>query len=127
MTRALILAVAFAVASPVVAQVPPVPRPGEAPFDYNRYEADRNRDEMQRLRADADRREAFARELEAEARLRSQRIQAARRPEPIQPRGYPILRSPEEERAARQAATARRQAVAAGVGQIDAWLDRPTP
>jgi hypothetical protein len=34
------------------------------------------------------------------------------------------LRSPEEERALRQSATERRRATEAGVGQIDAWLDR---
>lgn len=128
MTRAFILAVAFAVATPVVAQVPPyVPRPGEAPFDYNRYQADQNRAEMERLRAQADQREASARQLETEARLRSLRIQAARPPEPVQPPGTRILRSPEEERATRRAATARRQTTAAGVGQIDAWLDRSRP
>lgn len=128
MTKALTLALLFALAAPAAAQaqtVPPPIRPGEAPFDYNRYQADQNRLEMERLRAQADQREAYARQLEAEARERSQRIQAARLPEPVLPENARILRSPEEERARRQSATARREAVAAGVSQIDNWLDRP--
>lgn len=130
MTQALTLALLIALAAPVVAQaqtVPPPVRPGQAPFDGNRYQADQNRLEMERLRVQADQREAFARQLEADARQRSERLQAARQAEPIPPPASHHLRSPQEERAARQAATARRQAVAAGVGQIDAWLDRPSP
>lgn len=126
MTKALVIAVAFAVATPAGAQVPPyAPRPGEPAVDYNRYQADQNRLEMERLRAQADQREAQARQMETEARLRRLRIEAARQPEPIQPETRRRLRTPEEERAARQAATARREATAAGVGQIDHWLDRP--
>ncbi len=127
MTKALTFALLIALSAPVAAraQIAPPTRPGEAPFDYNRYASDQNRLEMERLRAEADQREAAARQMETEARLRSLRIQAARQPEPVQPPPSRILRSPQEERAARQAATARREATAAGVGQIDAWLDRP--
>lgn len=127
MTRALIIAAVLACAAPAAAQTVPPIRPGQAPLDYGRYQADQNRLEMERLRLQADQREAFARQLETEGRLRSLQIQAARRPEPILPPGSRILRSPEEERARRHAATARGQAAAADASQIDAWLDRPTP
>lgn len=108
---ALILVSAFA--APAAAQV--VPYPGATPLDQHRYE-------IQRLRAEADRREAEARlyQLETQARLRE--VEAARQPplpvEPYRPT------TPEQARAAREAATARRQSVTAGTTQIDSWLDR---
>jgi len=127
MTRLSALAILLALAAPAAAsaQVWEPPRPGQAPVDYNRYQADQNRYEMERLRAQADQREAFARQLESEAAQRRQQIESARQPAPAPASDYRGLRSLEEERAARQAATASRQATADGVGQIDAWLDRP--
>ncbi len=126
MTQALILALSLALAAPAAAQVPPPPpRPGMPAIDYNRYLADQNRYETERLRAQAERREAFARQLESEARLRRLQVEAARPPEPVLPETARRLRPPEQERAARRSATDRRQATAAGVGQIDDWLDRP--
>ena len=109
---ALILFSAFA--APAAAQV--VPFPGATPLDQHRYET-------QRLRAEADRREAEARlyRLEAQARLRE--VEAARQP-PLYVEPYRPLGTPEQERAAREAATARRQSVTAGTTQIDSWLDR---
>ena len=118
----LTLAVA-AIAGPAVAQTaPPYRSPGA---DLHRYQADQHRYEIDRLRARADQREAFARQLQLESRLNRLEVEAARQPEPIQPSPYRNLRSPEEERDVREAATERRRATAAGVSQIDAWLDRP--
>ena len=120
-------AVLLLAAAPVQAQIPPgwQPRPGAPAFDRNRYQADQHRYEMERLRAQADQREAIARQQQMEARFNRQRIEAARQAEPLQPEPSPALRSPEEERTLRQSGEARRRALAAGVGQIDAWLDRP--
>lgn len=124
MTR--ILAVTTAVAAfalPAMAQVAPTAH--QLPPGHARYQADQHRFEMDRLRARADQREAFARQLELETRLNRLEIEAARQPEPVQPPAWRTLRTPEDERAAREAATRRLRATAAGVGQIDAWLDRP--
>ncbi|HWQ87568.1 hypothetical protein [Brevundimonas sp.] len=125
--RRALAAVLLLAAAPVQAQVPQTwqPRPGVPAFDQDRYQADQHRYEMERLRAQADQREAFARQQETEARLNRQRLEAARQPEPVQPPPVRVLRSPEEERALRRSAEERRRALANGVGQIDAWLDRP--
>ena len=124
MTRLLILAGLLA-AAPAVAQTPPAwVRPGAA-VDVHRQQADQHRYEMDRLRVQADRREAEARRLETEARLRRMEIEAARQTELPREPAVRALRSPEEERALRESATRRRQAVAGGASQIDAWLDRP--
>lgn len=122
--RVLAVAVLLA-AAPAAAAQTWQPRPGASAVDPHRYQADQHRLEMDRLRIQADQREALARQLALETRLNRQRIEAARQPEPVQPLVGRTLRSPEQERAARQAATLRRQSAAAGVGQIDAWLDRP--
>jgi hypothetical protein len=103
-----------ALAAPAAAQV--VPYANATPLEQHRYET-------QRLRAEADRRAADARlhQLETQARLRE--VEAARQPplyvEPYRPPG-----TPEQERAAREAATVRRQSVVTGATQIDDWLDR---
>ena len=124
MTRLIALAVLLS-AAPAAAQNPPAyTRPGE-PADLHRYQADQHRYEMNRLRAEADRRNAEARQLETEARLRRMEIEAARQTELPAPWAPRAVRSPEEERALREAAARRRQEVAAGASQIDAWLDRP--
>lgn len=126
MTRALIplsLALAALAGSTQAQTAPPWVSPGG---DTHRYQADRHRYEMDRLRAGADQREAFARQLQLETRLNRLEIEAARRPDPVQPPPYRVLRSPEEERALRDTATDRRRSMTAGVNQIDAWLDRPT-
>jgi len=115
----------MAVAGPAVAQTAPSRlSPG---LDPHRYQADQHRYEMDRLRARADQREAFARQLQLETRLNRLEIEAARAPEPVQPPPYRALRSPEEERALREAATERRRATTSGLTQIDDWLDRPRP
>lgn len=124
--RAMAAAVVL-LAAPAAAQAQswPPPPPGASALDLNRYQADQNRYEMNRLRTQADQRESFARQLQLETRLNQLEIEAARQPEPVQPPAYRALRTPQEERAAREAATRRREATAAGVGQIDDWLDRP--
>ncbi|GAA0868286.1 hypothetical protein GCM10009116_04440 [Brevundimonas basaltis] len=118
------MALAFtAVAASAQAQVaPPHVGPG---VDPPRYQADQHHQEIDRLRARADQREAFTRRLEVETRLSRLEIEAARQTDLALPPPYRALRSPEEERALRESATARRRDTTAGVEQVDAWLDRP--
>jgi hypothetical protein len=121
--RALLALAALVAATPAQAQT--WPPPAGAGVDPHRYQADQHRYEMDRLRARADQRQALARQLQLETRLNQMEIQAARQPALPAPTPYRVLRSPEEERALREAATARRRATAGGVTQIDDWLDRP--
>ena len=127
MTRALILVAAVVapllVAGTASAQVRPLP-PGPSAWDQHRYQADQHRYEMDRLRGQADQREATARQLELESRLNRQDLRSRLTTDPYIPAQPRALRSAEDERTAREAATARRQATEAGVGEIDAWLDR---
>jgi hypothetical protein len=125
MTHALVLALVLAMAPAAQAQTWPGPsaRPG-ATVDRHRWEAERHRYEMDRLRLQADQRQAFARQVETEALLGRMEVEARRQPGPyvnVEPRA---LRSPEEERAAREAASERRRRSAGQVGEIDSWLDR---
>lgn len=124
MSRFLAIAALLA-AAPAAAQTPPAYVPPGAVADAHRYQADRHRYEMDRLRAEADRRNAEARRLEMESRLRRMEIEAARQTDLTVPPSARTVRSPEEERALRESATRRRQALAGGTAQIDAWLDRP--
>lgn len=118
MIRLLALALLL-VAAPAAAQVPPADA-----WERHRWQAEQHRLEMDRLRTRADQREAEARRQALESRLTRMEIEARRQPEPYIPPASPALRTPEQERAAREAAAARRRATAEGVGQIDAWLDR---
>jgi hypothetical protein len=124
MTRRLIaLTVALAaVAGSAAAQVPP--RAAFPPADPHRYQVDRHRYEMDRLRAQADQRQAFADRVQLEGRLTRQRLEASRLPEPGTVLAPAPLRSAEQERAGRLAATERRAATVSAVSEIDAWLDR---
>ncbi len=88
------------------------------------YIADRQRLEMDRLRARADANRYEADRNRFESQLTIQDLRARRQPAPAAEPSVRILRSPEEERAAREAATARRETVQGQTGQIDAWLDR---
>lgn len=115
-----LFAVLLLAAAPVQAQV----RPGLSTLDLHRYQADQHRYEIDRLRVMADQRELNARLYETETRLNRLRIEAARQREPVLPPAYHPVRSPEEERALRLSAEERNRAMADGVGQIDAWLDR---
>lgn len=102
-------------------------RPGTPALDAQRYRADQNRLEMDRLRLQSDQRRLEAQLGQMETRAARDRIVSARQPEPVQPTPLAALRSPEQERAARQSAEARRRTDTATVGQIDDWLDRPVP
>ena len=108
---------------PAAAQVAPYPYgapnygPTAATGDIHRYE-------MDRLRARAQANDSLARSQSLNTRLTLQELQARRAPTPVEPYQPLPLRSPEQERAAREAATTRRETTARGVGQIDAWLDR---
>ncbi len=79
---------------------------------------------IERQRQQAEAAEALARQQQLQTRVTLMELQARRTPSPTPADPTPALRSPEQERAAREAATARRQATAQGVGQIDSWLDR---
>lgn len=125
----LALAVATIPAEALAQTLPPAwqTRPGALAFDAQRYRADQNRLEMERLRLGADQRRLEAQVGQLQTQVSRYRIMGARQPEPVQPQPLPTLRSPEQERAARQAAEQRRITHDAAVGQIDAWLDRPVP
>nr|WP_315052168.1 hypothetical protein [uncultured Brevundimonas sp.] len=125
-TRIALSGLIAAAAPPVLAQTwtphasPYTGYPGGRPAAI----ADHHRYETERLRSQAETRDLFARQQQLETQLRRQRIEAARPlPLPNDP-AYRPLRSPEAEQAFRESATERRQTLGAGVGQIDAWLDR---
>lgn len=119
-------ALALLAATPAVAQTQAwQPRPGQPGIDPYRYQADQHRLEIERLRIQADQREATARQIQLEARLSRQRLEAARQPEPVLPPAPRALRSPSEERVLRQSAEERRRSTVESASQIDAWLDRP--
>lgn len=121
MRALLVLAVCLA-ATPAAAQV--VPFPGHYGHGPNAI-GERHRYEMDRLRAQSDQRATFARQQQLNSRLTVLELQAARQPDPIQPESFRPLRTPEQERAARERATTRRETTVDGVTQIDDWLDRP--
>jgi len=79
---------------------------------------------IERQRQQAESAELLARQQQLQTRLTLMELQARRIPAPTPDAPASALRSPEQERAAREAATARRQATAQGVSQIDSWLDR---
>lgn len=111
-----LLAATLFCAAPAAAQIVPPPRPGEPTIDLHRYQVDQHRQEMERLRIQSGQREVFARQIEREARLNRQRLEATRQPAPV------LTPSP---RATLSLAQERdRHRTGAGVEQIDAWLDR---
>jgi hypothetical protein len=120
-TFALLLsAAALTVASTMAsaaAQVRPWAPYGTTGLDDQRYQIER-----QRQQAEAS--EALARQQALQTRLTIMELQARRLPPPTPDSSAPALRSVEQERAAREAATARRQTTTRGVSQIDSWLDR---
>jgi hypothetical protein len=123
-TPVLITALASAVlvlpASSAGAQVRPW-TPLGTPGAPSALETQRYAIERQRQQAEAA--ETLARQQQLQTRLTLMELQARRTPSPTQADPTPALRSPEQERAAREAATARRQVTTQGVGQIDNWLD----
>lgn len=118
---------ALACATPAVAQTVPQPVPPwlSTPGPGTAGPAEAHRLALDQLRDQADRRAAFARQQAFETRLRRLELEAARQPAPADGATGQRLGTPEQERARREAATARRHALAEGLGQIDAWLDRP--
>lgn len=111
-------------ATPAAAQAYRDPLPWTARATDPGYIADRQQIEMDRLRARADANRYEADRNRIESRLSIQDLRAARQPAPAAEPTVRILRSPEEERARRETATARRETVQGQAGQIDAWLDR---
>ena len=91
--------------------------------------AERHRLANERARLQADQRAAEAQRQQLQTQLTLQRLdadrqrqaQAAAGAQASIPRG---VRSTAQERTAREAATARREAQAASTTQIDSWLDR---
>lgn len=121
MIRALALAAVAALASPALAQVPP---PGASTLDIHRYQLDQHRAAMAAQSRQSQLREMEARQAQFDARLTRFEVEARRPsalPDPLPPI---VIRSPEQERAYREAATARRETRQQAMGQIDAWLDR---
>lgn len=118
-----VVGLTFAAAAPTVAQVSTYPRYGVPGVggagDIQRYE-------MERLRQQAQESETLARQQSLQTRLTLMEMQARRQAAPatVPDSASPVLRSLERERAAREAATVRRQSTTEGVGQIDSWLDR---
>ena len=85
--------------------------------------ADRLRYRMETQRLQSEQQVTFARQQQLNARLTEMEIRAQRQPEPYVPL-VDVPPTPDAQRRARDAATARRDAVASGVGQIDDWLAR---
>lgn len=114
-------ALALAVSSAAMAQVPPYPwsQPGTHP-----YQLDRQRQAMEAQRVRAAEQQALARQIALDRRLTVLELQAARTA-PLDLYEPRRLGTVAEERAAREAATRRREEVVAGTSQIDAWLERP--
>ncbi len=103
----------------------PAPALAQSRVEPRAAVGDQHRWAMEQLRARADANEALARQQRLEARLTVLELQAARQAAPIvKVPDWRPLRSPEEERAARESATVRRQETVRSVTQIDAWLDR---
>lgn len=89
--------------------------------DPNPY-AQAQQDRMERRRQQNDRLADYAQQYRTQTRLSLLELRARRQPEPHVPM---VETAPNPDRAALVAETAavRREAVSAGVGQIDAWLD----
>lgn len=85
--------------------------------------AGRLRDRMEVQRLQSEQQAAFARNQQSNARLTEMEVRGQRQPEPYVPL-VAVPPSPDAQRRAREAATARREATAAGVAQIDDWLNR---
>lgn len=84
---------------------------------------DRLRDRVETQRLQSEQQAAFARQYQLEARLTELELRAQRQPVPYIPL-VDVPQTPDALRRAREAATARRETVAAGVSQIDDWLAR---
>lgn len=83
--------------------------------------ADRLRDRMEIQRLQSQQQADFARQQQLQSRLTEMEIRNQRQAEPYIPL-VQVQASPDTRRREREAATARREAVTAGVSQIDDWL-----
>jgi len=125
--RRLFLMTLLMTAAPLAANAqtwPGWPAPPPPGYDPGSAIADQHRIEMDRLRNQAAEREALAQQQRLQTQLTIQQLQAARQPALPAPPPTTYVRSPEEERQAREAQTARREEMVRGVTEIDAWLDR---
>jgi len=126
--RRLIFIALLTVALPLAANAqtwPGWPGPPPPGYDPGSAIADQHRIEMDRLRNQAAEREALAHQQRLQTQLTIQRLEAARQPTPpLPPPTAYAPRTPEQERQAREAQTARREEMVRGVTEIDAWLDR---
>jgi hypothetical protein len=125
--RRLILMTLLLAAAPLAATAqtwPGWPGPPPPGYDPGSAIADQHRIEMDRLRNQAAEREALAQQQRLKTQLTILQLQAARQPALPSPPPTAYVRSPEEERQAREAQTARREEMVRGVTEIDAWLDR---
>ena len=85
--------------------------------------ADRLRYGMETQRLQSEQQAIYAHQQQLNTRLTEMEIRAQRQPEPYIPL-VDVQPYPDAQRRAREAATARREAVSSGVGQIDDWLAR---
>lgn len=125
--RRLILITLLMAAVPLAANAqtwPGWPGPPPPGYDPGSAIADQHRIEMDRLRNQAAEREALAQQQRLQTQLTIQRLQAARQPALPSPPPTAYIRSPEQERQAREVQTALREEMVRGVTEIDAWLDR---
>ncbi|MGO4411021.1 MULTISPECIES: hypothetical protein [unclassified Brevundimonas] len=125
--RRLFLMTVLLAALPLAANAqiwPGWPGPPPPGYDPGSAIADQHRIEMERLRNQAAEREALAQQQRLQAQLTILQLQAARQPTPPLTPPIAYVRSPEEERLAREAQDARRDQMVRGVTEIDAWLDR---
>ena len=112
-----LIAFGLILASPASAQV--------AGFRSVSPGADQHRFETERLRQLSDQRAIEARQQSLNARLTRLELQSRRQSAPVTADPAVTALSLDQARAARETATARRQAIVEGVTGIDAWLDRP--
>ena len=87
------------------------------------YVGDPMADRLRAQRLQSEEQADFARQQQLNARLTEMEIRAQRQPEPYVPL-VDVPDSPDARNRASEAATARREAVSSGVGQIDDWLAR---
>ena len=120
-----LLGVGFGLAAaPALAQVTPWSPYGSPYATAGAAGGDVQRYRMEQQRQQAEYSAALAQQQALQTRLTLMELQARRLPAPPVERPDPALRPLEQERAAREAATRRRQSTAQGVSEIDAWLDR---
>lgn len=117
MRSLVLIAFGLVLAAPATAQV--------AGFRNANPVGDQHRFETERLRLQSDQRAIEARQQALNTRLTQLELQSRRQSRPITSDPAATALTLEQARAARQAATARRETIVQGVTAIDDWLDRP--